>query len=210
MKIILLDRSISMVGYWVQAFKDTDVECICDDFASFMRQRGNEIDCVVSPANSYGLMDGGYDLAISNWFGEKLPQKVQKYIQAHYHGEQPVGTSFLIQIPDSEKYLAHTPTMRIPSPIYDWMTVYHAMRSTLLEALRYPVNTILVPAFGGRCGEVPKGILARMMRLAYDQVLSDIPKELTWKYALRDMESEEMPEQLRPVFSESSDESVNP
>lgn len=28
-----------------------------------------DVECVVSPANSFGLMDGGYDLTITMWFG---------------------------------------------------------------------------------------------------------------------------------------------
>jgi len=31
-----------------------------------------EFDCVVSAANSFGLMDGGVDLAITNFFGVDL------------------------------------------------------------------------------------------------------------------------------------------
>ena len=46
-----------------------------------------EVECVVSPANSYGLMDGGYDLAISDWFGWEIAEKVQAYILEHYKGE---------------------------------------------------------------------------------------------------------------------------
>lgn len=209
MKIILLDRSLTMVAYWQEAFVGTDVECICDDFAAFMDRCGNEVDCVVSPGNSYGLMDGGYDLALTRYFGDKLPLAVQAYIRDYYHGEQPVGASFLVSIPGSSKHLIHTPTMRIPSPIYDSMVVYNAMRSTLLEAKRHNVKTILIPAFGGKCGRLSKDVIAGMMRRAYNQISSDVPEKLSWDYALRDMPVGKMPEQLRPPLPESPDESVN-
>jgi O-acetyl-ADP-ribose deacetylase (regulator of RNase III) len=39
-------------------------------------------DCMVSAANSFGLMDGGVDLAIST----QLQSKVQKYIIENYDG----------------------------------------------------------------------------------------------------------------------------
>jgi O-acetyl-ADP-ribose deacetylase (regulator of RNase III) len=52
-----------------------------------------EFDCLVSPANSFGLMDGGMDAAITRFFGDALQQRVQQRILAEYLGEQPVGTA---------------------------------------------------------------------------------------------------------------------
>ena len=34
-----------------------------------------EFDCMVSPANSFGLMDGGVDAAITKFFGEQLQER---------------------------------------------------------------------------------------------------------------------------------------
>lgn len=192
MKIILLDKLFTMVAYWRQAFAGTDVECVCDDFAAFMDRRGDEVDCVASPANSYGLMDGGFDLALTHYFGEGLPKVVQTYICENYHGEQPVGTSFLLPIPNSAKCLIHSPTMRVPSRIYDSMVVYHAMRSTLLKALEHGVESIVIPAFGGCCGGVSKDVIAQAMKMAYDQIVSPAPSNLTWDYA-----QQRCPEELR-------------
>ncbi len=75
----------------------------------------NNVECIVSPANSYGLMDGGFDLAISEEFGWELQERVQKYIVEHYKGEQPIGSSFIIDIGTNNMKLIHTPTMRIRS-----------------------------------------------------------------------------------------------
>lgn len=47
-----------------------DVACVCESLENFLNT--HTIDCVVSPANSFGLMDGGYDLAITEYFGEQL------------------------------------------------------------------------------------------------------------------------------------------
>jgi len=182
MKIYLLDRNENIVYWWKHFFKDIrDVEMVCDDFSHFMNT--HEIECIVSPANSYGLMDGGYDLAISNYFGEELPKKVQKLLLEKYYGEQPVGTSIIVKINEKQK-LIHTPTMRIPSPIKDPMTIYHCMRSTLIVALRNNVKSIVIPAFGGDCGNVNYPILAEMMYEGYKQVFSP-PTEITWDYAWR-------------------------
>src|SRR2546423_1741865 len=49
-------------------------------------------DCMVSAGNSFGLMDGGVDAAITRFFGSPLMDKVQRQILEEYLGEQPVGT----------------------------------------------------------------------------------------------------------------------
>jgi hypothetical protein len=45
-------------------------------------------DCMVSPANSFGMMDGGIDAAIIRFFGDSLMKRVQQRILEDYLGEQ--------------------------------------------------------------------------------------------------------------------------
>ena len=126
MKITLLDRNKGMTDAWHKYFKDIeDVEIVNEDFATFMDKHTN-IDAIVSPANSFGLMDGGYDKAITNYFGEELMKDVQKSIMLKWYGEQPVGTSMTVPIkgvkssmPDRYAILIHTPSMRTPEIIKD-------------------------------------------------------------------------------------------
>ena len=74
-----------------------------------------EFDCMVSAANSFGLMDGGVDGAITAYFGLQLMDRVQEHIVTKYRGEQPVGTSFILETNNEwHPFLAHTPTMRTP------------------------------------------------------------------------------------------------
>lgn len=81
MKIYLLTRDRQMMMEWKsQFFTAEDVDVVLDDFDYFMDK--HKVQCIVSPANSYGIIDGGYDAAITN-----------------YLGEQPVGSSFIIVIP---------------------------------------------------------------------------------------------------------------
>jgi O-acetyl-ADP-ribose deacetylase (regulator of RNase III) len=183
MKLYLLDINKHITDLWNLYFKDEpNVEIVLDDFQHFMDT--HEVDCVVSPANSYGLMDGGYDLAITKYFGRELPRKVQNYILDHYYGEQPVGTSFLIDTGVKNIKLIHTPTMRIPSSIKEPMVVYQAMRSTLITALEHDIKSIVIPAFGGRCGMMDPQELCELMYEGYKQIQNP-PKELNWSYAER-------------------------
>ncbi|MEO0687374.1 MAG: phage tail protein, partial [Cyanobacteria bacterium J06649_11] len=57
----------------------------------------SDFDCLVSPANSFGMMDGGMDAAIIKFFGKSLMEKVQQRILTDYLGEQPVGTSMIVE-----------------------------------------------------------------------------------------------------------------
>lgn len=183
MKIYLLDRRRPITECWAELFAgEKDVEVVCKDFHDFMNT--TEVQCVVSPANSYGLMDGGYDLAITDWFGTGLMKKVQERLMRDFYGEQPVGTSILVETDVKGIKLIHTPTMRVPSVIRDPMVVYHCMRSTLMLALENNIESIVIPAFGGACGSVPADVVADMMYKAYSQIMNP-PWQISWNYAER-------------------------
>lgn len=74
-------------------------------------------------------MDGGVDAGITKFFGTQLQERVQAFIIKNFDGEQPVGTSFLIETNSAKHpFLAHTPTMRIPYSIEGTDYVYLAMK----------------------------------------------------------------------------------
>ena len=172
LKIYLLDKNESIVDAWKKAFKeDKDITIVQDDFAHFMNN--NKVQCVVSPANSYGVMTGGYDLAITNYFGDNLQREVQRYIKDNLYGEQPVGTSIALAIPNTDQILIHTPTMQTPKPIKDDFVIYQCMRATLIKALEMKIESIVIPAFGGACGKVAPKIIAKRMKEAYKQIFKD-------------------------------------
>ena len=180
MKIYIIEKLRQRMEYIKLYFMGTDVEFVEENFHDFMAK--SDVECIVSPANSFGLMDGGYDFAITDWFGGQLQEDVQKYIMENYFGEQPVGTSFIIPIGDTGKTLIHTPSMQTPRALLDPFVVYQCMRSTLMCAYQNGVKSILIPLFGGGCGEVAPQVIARLMRKAYDQIHNP-PKRLDWTYA---------------------------
>lgn len=115
MTIYLLCRNLEMLVEWKQQFAECrDVDVVMDDFVHFMDT--HKVQCVVSPANSYGSMDGGYDAAIIDYFGIQLEKVVQKYILDNFYGEQPVGTSFTIDIPGTEQKLMKMGYDQIKNP----------------------------------------------------------------------------------------------
>lgn len=192
MKIYLLDINPHMTKAWEAYFKDIDdVEIVNTDFDNFMFDY--TVDAVVSPANAFGLMDGGYDGAITRYFGKQLMKDVQEKIITEWYGEQPVGTSISIPIKNriisdgnngsKNVLLIHTPTMRTPEKIIDYKIIYQCMRTTLIEAIKQNVNSIVIPAFGGCSGGVGFPTIAKMMYLAYTQI-NNKPDELSWSYTM--------------------------
>jgi O-acetyl-ADP-ribose deacetylase (regulator of RNase III) len=148
-----------------------------------------EFDCMVSAANSFGLMDGGVDLAISRFFGWQLMDRVQQHILADYLGEQPVGTSIIVETGhEKHPFLAHTPTMRVPMEITHTDNVYKAMFAMLLAVRRHnqhsarPIKSVACPGLGTGVGAVPYPEAARQMALAYKNFHSP-PVILDWPLA---------------------------
>ena len=183
MDIYLIERDPWKFKCLELYFKNLDnVHTVNADFRDFIKE--TQVECVVSPANSFGLMDGGYDRALTEWYGEQLQERVQQYIITYFYGEQPVGTSFIIDTNKDGQKLIHTPTMRVPQTITDPCVVYQCMRTTLITATENNVKSILIPMFGGRTGGVKPDVIAKMMRFGLDQ-LQSVPAKLDWEYTNR-------------------------
>lgn len=175
--IYLLDINNSIINEFEKAFNGyPEVVVIQDDFAHFMKTH-DDVECIVSPANSFGEMSGGYDKAIRDYFGLEVEKKVKRYINDILFGEQIVGSAFTIDIPHTNKKLIHTPTMRLPSPILDPKVIYYCMRATMMEVFKNNIHSVVIPAFGGATGRVKPEIIAKYMRAAYDQILEHIKEK---------------------------------
>lgn len=191
MKIILFDLDTKMIEYWEKDFLDKDNICILnEEFSKVMKDYGRDIDMVVSAANSFGIMDGGLDLAYRNYFGIELQEEVQKKIWDRFLGEQPVGTSLVVDIPNfSGIKLCHTPTMRTPQAV-DPRIVYSAMRSALVESHRAGAKVVLMPAFAHLTGRVDAETVSTLMRRAYedyiDSVKNGVNKTISWDKVYKD------------------------
>ncbi|EIF6375153.1 macro domain-containing protein [Salmonella enterica] len=186
-KLILSAPEPAMAAAFECYFQNTDnVEIIPGPFETIP-----EFDCMVSAANSFGLMDGGVDAAITTYFGTQLQRRVQKYIIQEYLGEQPVGTAFITETGDGEHpWLIHAPTMRVPLIIDGTDAVYNATRAALLAIFQHnksagedrKIKSVVFPAMGAGCGQVPPDSVARQMRLAWES-FSNPPKAINWQYA---------------------------
>lgn len=185
MRLILVGINPSLCEAWRHYFKDLpNVEIVHDYFANLP-----QFDCMVSAANSFGLMDGGVDAAITRFFGDELMLAVQRRIIDEYFGEQPVGTSMIVETGHPKHpYIAHTPTMRVPLIIAHTDHAYLAMSAMLREVHHHnqkserKIETIACPGLGTGTGKVPYREAARQMSLAYKNFVDPI-KYISWQVA---------------------------
>jgi O-acetyl-ADP-ribose deacetylase (regulator of RNase III) len=134
-------------------------------------------DALVSPANSFGFMDGGIDLAYMRHFGNELQSRVQSRIRVEFLGELPVGQAMVVSTGhETVPYLVVAPTMRVPDRIGDTLNVYLAFRAMLLAVLAHNkssqrvIELLRVPALGTGIGAMPLNRAARQMHAAYVSV----------------------------------------
>ena len=182
MKIHLRDRNPEMVKAWKVMWKpaDKDIEISEGDIFD-----GPITDAIVSPANSWGFLDGGIDAVYSHRWPH-LQAKLQKHLAENFYGELPVGCATIIPIHDGQKkedfnWLISAPTMRIPQNVQNTVNAYLAFRASLIEVLRYnhnlslnyhlsPIETILCPGMGTAIGRMPHQIAALQMYHAWKRI----------------------------------------
>lgn len=91
------------------------------------------VDAVVSPANSYGFMDGGLDLIYSHRFGWEVQAKLQKIIKEKHHGELLIGQAEIVETDNLQiPFVIAAPTMRVPMILKDSINPYLAARAVFL------------------------------------------------------------------------------
>jgi O-acetyl-ADP-ribose deacetylase (regulator of RNase III) len=171
MRILLIDRDPKLVRAWQEVFRDVDeVEAIVGDY--FERPA----DAMVSPANSFGIMDGGLDLAIRDVLGRHVETRVQAVIAEKHHGEMAIGAAEVVATDnDRWPWLICAPTMRIPEDVSRTVNAYWAFRAILLAARRHatPVSSLICSGLATGVGSMPARRCAAQMRQAWMQVAGD-------------------------------------
>lgn len=177
MKIQLVDYNEEMCRAWHKYFDDcNDVFIYEDNFFSV------PTDCYVSPANSFGFLDGGIDNKIRKMYENRkidIQSTVQDYIIKEFDGELLVGQAIYFPIWDmnSPKVpdLIVAPTMRVPMSLEnDSVNVYLAARAIFLKiktlkALNTSrIKSVSISGLGTGIGQFPYDLCAKQMRKAYD------------------------------------------
>jgi len=173
MKFCLRDRNQGMVDAWKFYFNDNlDFHISCGDI--FDDGPHMTVDAIVSPANSFGFMDGGIDYVYSEFLGWGMSEDLRKAIHVDHGGELLVGDAVVVDIRDSNPktpipYLISAPTMRVPLDIRGTVNAYLAFRAVLRASKKYDIKSILCPGLGTAVGKLPHKVAALQMHAAYRQ-----------------------------------------
>ncbi|UCH84379.1 MAG: macro domain-containing protein [Candidatus Latescibacterota bacterium] len=157
-----------------------------------------ECDAVVSPANSFGFMDGGIDLIYSRHFGWHVQERLQSLIRDHHHGELLVGSADIVETDNvAIPFVIAAPTMRVPMVLGETVAPYLAARAVLLLVehgkfkageksgvrVNEGVKSVAFPGLGTGVGRVGTEVCAKQVRAAIDDTRGGIPFPTSWAEA---------------------------
>jgi O-acetyl-ADP-ribose deacetylase (regulator of RNase III) len=192
MKFVFVDRDAMACSALKAVMPFADVRnCSLSDVPN------KHFDVVFTPGNSYGFMDGGFDLAVRDRF-PGVEQEIHGIIKQYYYGMLAVGQAFAVHA-GNQKFVTYAPTMRVPMPIIGTDNVYWAFRAALM-ATRALVETsqvrnewgavakldevrVLSSAFGTSAGQMTHVNAAHHMRLAIEHTMrtpEQVQQAHTW------------------------------
>ncbi len=174
-KVYLCDTNTELVKFWQKYFHAfPEVEIVNGDIFNI------KANAIVSPANSFGDMNGGIDLLYKNKFGVDVERLVQKNIELHWYDELPIGVALSVPLKNTDyKYLIVAPTMRVPMQVDSTLNAYQAFRAALLLAKDQRIESLVCPGLGTGTGKACVEMVARQMFITYIDVVHNIkPKKL--------------------------------
>src|SRR5262245_26939492 len=128
MKIVLSAIDDRLSDAWKRRCGDLD-------FVEFHQGSILDVQCdaVVSPANSYGFMDGGIDGIYLDHFGPDIQMRVRRQILDYHSGEILCGQADVVETLNAKiPFLVFAPTMRVPMVLKDSVNPYLAARAIFL------------------------------------------------------------------------------
>ncbi|XP_060604663.1 uncharacterized protein LOC132757408 [Ruditapes philippinarum] len=183
------DLQQRLVDEWRLHFKDYIPDRV-QVYKGDIFKDGPAADAIVSPANSFGFMDGGIDMVYSRHFGWQMQERLQKLIRKDYDGEVLVGNAVIMTTVEHHnrnvvdwskfnegqpiKYLISAPTMRVPMDVSDTSNAYLAFRAIILAVWKFnesnpadPIRSVLCPGLGTAVGYMPRDRCAYQMLRAF-------------------------------------------
>lgn len=181
MKIILTAVEKSLANAWQE---------FCGDLDFVEIHHGSILDvacdAVVSPANSFGFMDGGIDAIYLSYFGYDIQNKVRRQIFDYHNGELIIGNADIIETRNEKiPFLIVAPTMRVPMVLNDTVNPYLAARAVFVlisqgkflsgnlvgEEVVNHIKTVAFPGLGTGVGRVGFNTCARQVRQAIEDII---------------------------------------
>ncbi|MEW6730680.1 MAG: macro domain-containing protein [Acidobacteriota bacterium] len=181
MRVVLADIETAITDAYERFCGDLD-------FVEIHRDSILKVSCdaVVSPANSFGFMDGGIDMVYSHYFGGKVQERLQNLIKTKHYGELIVGSAEIVETDNQHiPILIAAPTMRVPMSLKNTINPYLAARAVFLlikngvltqgtftgEPISNVIKTVAFPGLGTGVGGVGPNTCAKQMRVAIDDIV---------------------------------------
>jgi O-acetyl-ADP-ribose deacetylase (regulator of RNase III) len=131
---------------------------------------------LITPGNSFGIMDGGFDLAVVQQFGSYIQDDVTDAIHRYFHGIMPIGSAETFLLPD-DKYLIYAPTMELPRDVSDTFNAFWAAYASF-DICSPLESSIIIPGLCTGAGQMDPLEAARQVRMAYDVVVNEeVPED---------------------------------
>jgi O-acetyl-ADP-ribose deacetylase (regulator of RNase III) len=143
------------------------------------------VDCVVSPANSFGWMRGGIDGVYAGWL-PGIEDRVRAAVRDEARGELPVGETVIVATgaaAPAPGWLISAPTMRLPGERLHagGAAAGAAARAVLLRwrdgllpdgrPVRDAVGSLALPGLGTGVGGLAPSVCARQVAAALNDLL---------------------------------------
>jgi O-acetyl-ADP-ribose deacetylase (regulator of RNase III) len=161
--LFLTDIDLGLIDAWRSAFSHFPEVHVCYGDILAVAEC-----CIVSPANSYGFMDGGIDLSYRDFFGVQIERRVRDAISHRQDGLLPVGAAIVVgtgheRIP----YLVVAPTMTMPEAVPE-QNSGRAMYAALRAVKRHGrIDKVYCPGLATGIGKVLADRAAFQMAAAY-------------------------------------------
>jgi O-acetyl-ADP-ribose deacetylase (regulator of RNase III) len=170
LELILCDLNPIVCSAWRRAFRGLNVTIECGDLFDI------EADAYVSPANSYGIMDGGLDLLLNRRF-PRIGVRVRGRISAR-GCPLPPGEAIIVETDDPYvPFLVVAPTMFEPSRVSQTSNAQKAMSGALRAVQNLnssgegPIESVVFPGLGTGIGACDPKEAAEQMASAYRSYL---------------------------------------
>jgi O-acetyl-ADP-ribose deacetylase (regulator of RNase III) len=165
-RLHLVDVNPDLVLAWREAFRPFPEVAVSE--GDLLSRAEN---AVVSPANSFGFMDGGIDRAYAAFFGPRVEEQVREAVARRPEGHLPVGAALVVRTGHARApFLVVAATMVSPEAVSEDHT-YRAMRAVLRVAGQHPEvgRLVFCPGLATGVGGVAPGAAARAMAQAYGE-----------------------------------------
>ncbi|CAN6640352.1 hypothetical protein TRVA0_018S00694 [Trichomonascus vanleenenianus] len=193
-------------------------------FSDVMRE--HNVDTIVSPGNSYGFLNGGFDKVIVQYYCgldytaastvEDIEYGLQTKLHEECHGYHPPESAMVVDMNKqleiignsrSVPQLIHVPTMQLPqqlpkdSPlVYNCMwNMFRAVRANNRHPGNRQIKTILLPGLGTGYGGLSEEVCGKQMISAFKNFVTPRRAPMTFDVAQAEIDF------LKRDYTESED-----